>query len=128
MNKGLKLVESFSSAAILVQTIRPLDCNCCISVCVAIMVIIAKKDGSSITDTDWVAGTYKEILEKYNHEDVKEYPPIHPVDLLAIATKSDPVPLKDVDENSLDKFHGRYFGRASFASRNGFFRMHHSFD
>ena len=80
------------------------------------MVIIAKKDGCTITDTDWVAGTYKEILDKYYHEDVKDYPPIHPVDVLAIATKSDLVPMKDVDKDLLDKFHGRHLGRTSFVN------------
>ena len=102
MEKTLKTVEFYLSAATLAQTIRPLDCDCCISILVAIMVIIAKGDGISaadITHNDWVAGTYKEILDKYHHENVKDYPPIHPVDILSIATKSSPVPLKDVDDN-----------------------------
>ena len=91
------------------------------------MVIIAKKDGSSITETDWVVATYKEILEKYHHEDVKEYPPIHPVDVLAIATKSNLVPLKDVDEKFLDKFHGKVFGinTSGKSIKERFFYMHH---
>ena len=57
----------------------------------------------------------KLILDKYHHEDVKDYPPIHPVDILSIATRSNPVPLKDVDDKLLKKFDGRYLGATPLA-------------
>ena len=37
---------------------------------------------------------------------------MHPVDMLSIATKQDPIPLKDVPENLLDQFEGVYLGES----------------
>ena len=63
---------------------------------------------------DWSAGTYEEILKKYDAEKIGDYPPVHPVDMLSIATKKDPIPLKDVPEDLLDQYEGVYLGESPF--------------
>ena len=65
-------------------------------------------------ENDWSAGTYEEILKKYDAEKIDDYPPVHPVDMLSIATKKDPIPLKDVPENLLDQYEGVYLGESPF--------------
>ena len=35
---------------------------------------------------DWTSGTYGEIQQKYDRQDFKDFPLIHPVDILSIAT------------------------------------------
>ena len=45
---------------------------------------------------DWDTGLVEDILKKYHHERVSDYPPMHPVDILSIATKRDPIPVKDL--------------------------------
>jgi len=77
------------------------------------MVIITRSKDvkpEDMGDDDWSAGTYEEILNKYDAEKIEDYPPVHAVDLLSIATQSDPVPLKDVSENLLDQYDGVYLG------------------
>ena len=66
-----------------------------------------------LTDDDWTTGSYQYILNKYNAESIKDYPPIHAVDTLSIATQSDPKPLKDVSENLMDELGGKIFGSIS---------------
>ena len=39
---------------------------------------------------------------------------MHPVDMLSIATKQDPLPLKDVPDNLLDQYEGAYLGESDF--------------
>ena len=51
-----------------------------------------------LTDNDWTTGPYQDIVNKYNANDVKEYPLAHAVDILSIATQSDPTPMKDVSD------------------------------
>ena len=47
---------------------------------------------------------------KRHDDDFQNLPRIHPVDLVCIGTKSDPIPLKDVSDNLLDSIKGRYLG------------------
>ena len=77
------------------------------------MVIIAKKEGITKEDMhedDWTSGNYVEISQKYDKPDFKDLPNIHAVDILSISTKSDPIPLKDVDDNLLEGLTGTYLG------------------
>ena len=53
-------------------------------------------------DSDWTAGTYEEVLAKYNASNMDDFPTAHAVDLLSIATQSDPQPMKDVPSNLLE--------------------------
>ena len=46
---------------------------------------------------------------------MKEYPSIHAVDILSIATQSDPIPMKDVSDDLLDHMEGIYLGESPFA-------------
>ena len=81
------------------------------------MVIITRSKDvkpEAMGDDDWSAGTYEEILNKYDAEKIEDYPPVHAVDLLSIATQSDPIPLKDVPENLLDQYDGVYLGDSPF--------------
>ena len=79
------------------------------------MVIIScLKDVKDMGNDDWTAGTYEEILKKYNAETVEEFPPVHPVDMLSIATKSNPIPMKEVPEDLFDNYGGVYLGEAPF--------------
>ena len=81
------------------------------------MVIITRSKDvklENMGDNDWSAGTYEEILNKYDAEEIEDFPPVHPVDLLSIATQSDPIPLKDVSENLLDQYDGAYLGDSPF--------------
>ena len=58
------------------------------------MVILTKKvdmELDELTDNDWTAGTYQDILTKYTASDIKDFPPAHAVDILSIATQSDPI-------------------------------------
>ena len=79
------------------------------------MAIIAKK-GGCINDDDWDAATYEDIMDKYHHKNVKDYPPMYPVDILAIATRDDPVPIKDLERKLTDTWHGKYLGISNFVS------------
>ena len=57
------------------------------------MVIIRKV--MSFDGEDWETGSYEEIVKKYHHENVNDYPSMHPVDLSSIATKTSPIPVKN---------------------------------
>ena len=79
------------------------------------MVIITKKvdmELDELTDNDWTTGSYQDILNKYNANDVKEFPPAHAVDILSIATQSDPIPMQDVSDDFLDHMGGKYLGES----------------
>ena len=78
----------------------------------SMVIITCLKDVKDMGNDDWSAGTYAEILKKYDAERIEEYPRVHPVDMLSIATKQDPIPLKDVPENLLDQFEGVYLGES----------------
>ena len=80
----------------------------------SMVIITCLKDVKDMGNDDWSAGTYAEILKKYDAERIEEYPRVHPVDMLSIATKQDPIPLKDVPENLLDQFEGAYLGESDF--------------
>ena len=82
------------------------------------MVIMTKKvdmELDELTHSDWTAGSYQDILNKYNANEVKEFPPAHAVDILSIATQSDPIPMKDVSDDFLDHMEGKYLGESPFA-------------
>ena len=71
--------------------------------------ILTKKVGmglDELTDNDWTTGTYQDILAKCNAGDVKDFPPAHAVDILSIATQSDPVPMKDVSNDFMEHMEG----------------------
>ena len=68
-----------------------------------------------MTDNDWTTGTYQDIVAKYNANAKKDFPPAHAVDILSIATQSDPIPMKDVSENFMDHLEGRYLGESPLA-------------
>ena len=61
-----------------------------------------------LTDNVWTTGTYQDTLAKYNASDMKDFPPAHAVDILSIATQSDPIPMKDVSNDLLDHMEGIY--------------------
>ena len=85
---------------------------------VRLIVIIEKKvdlELDELTDKDWTTGSYQYILNKYNASDVKEYPSIHAVDILSIATQSDPIPMKDVSNDFLEHLEGIYLGEPPLA-------------
>ena len=92
-------------------------CSCNSSTSSRSMVIIKRSSEvrpEDMQEFDWSAGTYEEILSKYDAESIDDYPPVHAVDLLSIATKSDPVPMKDVPEDLLDRYRGVYLGNSPF--------------
>ena len=73
------------------------------------MVILTKKIDVALedmTDNDWTTGTYQDTLAKYNASNIKYFPIVHAVDLLSIATQSNPIPMKDVPLNSLKHCRG----------------------
>ena len=75
---------------------------CCCATGSIIMVILTKKVDVALdemTDNDWTTGTYQNILANYNASEVKDFPTVHAVDILSIATQCDPVPMKDVPIN-----------------------------
>ena len=79
------------------------------------MVIITRKQDVSLedmTENDWTAGTYQEVLAKYNASSIDDFPTAHAVDLLSIATQSDPQPLKDVPSNLTEGHPGVYPGES----------------
>ena len=78
------------------------------------VIITCLKDVKDMDNDDWTAGTYEEILKKYDAESVEDFPPVHPVDMLSIATQSDPIPMKDVSEDLLEQYEGVYLGEAPF--------------
>ena len=111
------------SVAILAQHIKLFDCENFHRVVVPtgiediIMVIITKKvsvfnqDPDEMNDDDdWVLGSYAQTREMYDKEFTTNFPRILPADLICIGTKSDPIPLKDVSDNFLDEFKGKYLG------------------
>ena len=92
------------------------------------MVILTKKVNvalDELTDDDWTTGTYQNILAKYNASDIKDFPPAHAVDILSIATQSDPIPMKDVSDDFLDHMEGIYLRELPFAKtlREGKIKM-----
>ena len=80
----------------------------------SMVIITCLKDVKDMGNDDWSAGTYKEILKKYDAESVDDFPLVHPVDMLSIATQKDPIPLKDVPEDLLDQYEGAYLGEPPF--------------
>ena len=72
------------------------------------MVIIRKV--MSFDGEDWETGSYEDIVKKYHHRHVKDYPPIHPVDILAMATREDPIPVKNLNGRFEDSLGGKYMG------------------
>ena len=83
------------------------------------MVVIAKKvsvfnqDPDEMNDDDdWVLGSYAQSREMYDKEFTTNFPRILPADLICIGIKSDPIPLKDVNDNFLYEFDGRYLGES----------------
>ena len=78
------------------------------------VIITCQKEVKDMENDDWTAGTYEEILKKYDAECVEDFPPVHPVDMLSIATQSDPIPMKDVSEDLLEQYEGAYLGEAPF--------------
>ena len=110
-----------SSVATKAQIIRecfggkfePDRCTCDSAASCSIMVIINCSKNVSpedMKDSDWTAGTYEEILAKYNAGNIDDFPTAHAVDLLSIATQSDPQPMKDVPLDLLDQHQGIYLG------------------
>ena len=88
----------------------------------SIMVILTKKvdmELDELTDNDWTTGTYQDILAKYNASDIKDFPPAHAVDILSIATQSDPIPMKDVSNEFMEEREGVYLGESPFARTLG---------
>ena len=80
-----------------------------------IMVILTKKTDvmlEDVTDDDWATGTYHDILAKYNASRIEYFPTAHAVDLLSIATQSNPIPLKDVPLNYIEALPGIYHGES----------------
>ena len=80
------------------------------------MVIINRLNNvllEDMTDSEWIAGTYEEVLIKYNASSIDDFPTVHAVDLLSIATQSDPQPLKDVPSNLTEGPKGVYLGESS---------------
>ena len=59
-------------------------------------------------DDDWQLGTYEETALRLK-DDLK-VKPIHPADVVSIGTKTDAIPLKDVDDDILREITGRYLG------------------
>ena len=54
---------------------------------------------------------HEDIRKRFRHEDVSKNPPMHPVDLLAIALQADPIPVKDLKNlKSVTKERGKYLG------------------
>ena len=75
------------------------------------MVILYRE--KTVDGDDWDTGLYEDILQKYHHEEVSEYPPMHPVDILSIATKRDPTPVKDLTYfRDITDERGAFFGHS----------------
>ena len=94
---------------------EPDRCTCDSAVSCSIMVIINCSKNVSpedMKDSDWTAGTYEEVLTKYNASSIGDFPTVHAVDLLSIATKSDPQPMKDVPPNLIIGEPGVYLGES----------------
>ena len=116
-------VECISSVATRAQVkefsggdIDPDGFPCCRAVGSIIMVIRTKKVNVALedmTDNDWTTGTYQDILAKYNASNIKDFPIVHAVDLLSIATQSNPIPMKDVPVNFTEALPGIYHGGSS---------------
>ena len=73
------------------------------------------EDPDHLGNDDWQLGTYDQIALRLN-DDFKKVKQIHPVDVVSIGTKSDPIPLKDVDDKYLSEIFGRYLGHADLIS------------
>ena len=73
------------------------------------MVLLYREETSD--DDDWDAAPYEDILKHYSHEEVSQLPPMYPADILAIATRRDPTPVKDLEEfRHVTDEPGRYLG------------------
>ena len=65
-------------------------------------------DPDHLGDDDWQLGTYEETAIRLK-DDLK-VKPVHPADVVSIGTKNHAIPLKDVDDDLLLGFTGRYCG------------------
>ena len=102
-----------SSVATKAQIIRecfggkfePDRCICYSAAACSVMMIINRLNNvllEDMKDSDWIVGTYEEASAKYNAGSIDDFPSAHAVDLLSIATQSDPRPMKDVQSNLLE--------------------------
>ena len=46
---------------------------------------------------------------------MKDFPPAHAIDILSIATQSDPIPMKDFSDDFMDHMGGGYLGESPLA-------------
>ena len=63
-----------------------------------------------IDDDDWGVEVCDDIRERYDQDVGTNSPKTYPADLISIGTKSDPIPLKAVNDFFLNEFTGRYLG------------------
>ena len=78
-----------------------------------------------LTDNGWTTGACQDILSKCSASDIKDFPAAHAVDILSIATQSDPIPMKDVSNEFMEEMEGVYLGESPFAKtlRDDKFKM-----
>ena len=68
-----------------------------------------------LTDNDWKTSTYQDTLSEYNASEIKEFLAAHAVDILSIATQSDPIPMEVVSNEFMEEMEGVYLGESPFA-------------
>ena len=74
------------------------------------MVIVAKTGEGE----KWTTGTYGEILDGFKvNMEFNDYPRITAAEIMSIATKSDPKPVKNLSKRYVESLPGQYLGRSN---------------